>query len=1008
MANDVNYSTHTVSTGGDNTENTLLKIATSKQIDVEILKKLNPNYKYSETLPAGTKVLTGVGSMTDSIDGFAVATLETILVSGNYVNAKYQVKIIDSKGTTFKDIGTDAWGNPEISLDVIVKNKLYKNVDVGTLMSLNPGKTQMQYIRPGTIILLEVCVPGTDVMVGVEKWGIQPDKTRTCYIRWRWDHEVNSTEGYEVQWSWQSSDGQWWSNNISKSTDIEIKEATYSPDERAIAVRVRVRPVAKSGTALAASIKYEWCTYQTIDFTDNWQVITPPAPTVEIKNYKLTATYESLSVETNSITHVQFEVICDNDPNSYNTDSHIRYAVGVGGYVQYSCNIDAGHKYRVRARCCKVISSSSSNNNSGDGNVNSNIGFSNAVNSVAEESIVYYSSWSPFSSFKSSLPIKPELYECDVLSNSVVQFNWKKVNSAESYILQYVVKDPDEYKYYDTPEEYFTSTTSGIQTVTIEAANATESGNIISHKVSNVEFGDYLVRVKAVNEENIESEYSNIVEVVLGKASGAPTTWSSTTTVAVGEPLKLYWIHNPKDNSNETVAELQLQIDDKTNGETKTVYVWRPTDEDKKDETSYYEIDTSSYGSGCKIDWQVRTAGILMKDDGNADDAESYEYGEWSIKRTVDIYAPPTLRVNLLKHDNTALGNNLTTLPFKIKLEAGNATNQKPTGYYISVIAQSDYITVDEVGNDKAVTTGSKVFSKYYDTSETTLTVELSAKDLTLKNNESYAVTCSASMSSGLTTETTTAPFTVAWMVRGYTPNAEVGIDKETLTARIRPFSVGAGTSVNLFVFRREFDGTFTELVTNLNDPDSGLENTKSTWITDPHPALDYARYRIVSRDKSTGIINYYDVPGYPVNEKSVVIQWDEKWQSFDAVDGDSMAANTDKSYTGSMVKIPYNIDVSNSHSPDVSLVRYIGRKRPVSYYGTQLGETATWNMVIPKSDKETLYALRRLAIYMGNVYVREPSGSGYWASISISFSQRHLDVTIPVTINITPVEGGI
>ena len=72
------------------------------------------------------------------------------------------------------------------------------------------------------------------------------------------------------------------------------------------------------------------------------------------------------------------------------------------------------------------------------------------------------------------------------------------------------------------------------------------------------------------------------------------------------------------------------------------------------------------------------------------------------------------------------------------------------------------------------------------------------------------------------------------------------------------------------------------------------------------------------------------------------------------------------------------------------------------------LFRSSTWSMSIPKEDKDTLYALRRLAIWMGDVYVREPSGSGYWASISVSFSQKHSDVTIPVTLDISRVEGGV
>ena len=112
--------------------------------------------------------------------------------------------------------------------------------------------------------------------------------------------------------------------------------------------------------------------------------------------------------------------------------------------------------------------------------------------------------------------------------------------------------------------------------------------------------------------------------------------------------------------------------------------------------------------------------------------------------------------------------------------------------------------------------------------------------------------------------------------------------------------------------------------------------------------------------------------------------------------------------WTGSMLKLPYNVDVSDSGKSDVSLVKYIGRTYPVSYYGTHVDYSSTWNVDIEKDDEETLYGLRRLAIWTGNVYVREPSGSGYWANISVSFSQRHCELTIPVTLNITRVEGGI
>ena len=256
-------------------------------------------------------------------------------------------------------------------------------------------------------------------------------------------------------------------------------------------------------------------------------------------------------------------------------------------------------------------------------------------------------------------------------------------------------------------------------------------------------------------------------------------------------------------------------------------------------------------------------------------------------------------------------------------------------------------------------------------------------------------------MNSGLTKEESKT-FTVSWSETSYNPDAGIAIDKDALVAYITPVCRDDDgvpvPNVLLSVYRREFDGQFTELV-------KGLDNSKNIVITDPHPALDFARYRIVATTKNTGAVSFNDIPGYPVQGKAVIIQWDEAWGAFDASASERMV---EQPWTGSMLKLPYNIDVSDGHEQDVSLVKYIGRSHPITYYGTQRGETATWNVEIPKSDREALYGLRRLAIWMGNVYVREPSGSGYWASVKVSFSQKHRELTIPVTLSITRVEGGV
>lgn len=573
-----------------------------------------------------------------------------------------------------------------------------------------------------------------------------------------------------------------------------------------------------------------------------------------------------------------------------------------------------------------------------------------------------YSEWSEYSSNISTMPSTPSgITECKALSLTSVYLEWPAVKTATTYDIEYAT----EKRYLDGSN--MSTVINGIETT--------------HYEVGGLETGlEYFFRVRGVS-NNEKSGWSDIASVVIGKNPSSPTTWSSTTTAITGDPLILYWVHNSEDGSSQTFAELELDVDG-----FKTSYtIPNSVEEDEKDKVSSYAVDTSEYVEGTKIKWRVRTAGITRV------------YGDWSIVRTIDVYAPPTLELNITDHN----GNPLSTLerfPFYINGLAGPNT-QTPIGYNLSVISTQFYETVDEVGNNKIVNEGESVYSKQFDTSEA-LDVTLSASDINLENNITYKIVCVVSMNSGLTAESS-LEFNVAWTDLQYDPDLEIIIDETNYSALLRPYCQNELgqliDGVTLSVYRREFDGGFTELAT-------GLVNTRNTYVIDPHPALDYARYRVVAVTDDTGAISYYDVPGYPVGGTSVIIQWDEEWSTFESLNEDEIAENA---WGGSLLKLPYNVDISDSSSPDVSLVKYIGRSHPVSYYGTQKGSTSNWSMDIAKDDEETLYSLRRLSNWMGNVYVREPSGSGYWANIKVSFSQKHLDVTIPVKLTITRVEGG-
>lgn len=731
-----------------------------------------------------------------------------------------------------------------------------------------------------------------------------------------WTWSKSNTKEYQVIWYYDTGDGVWF---IGSDSTVTSKQSTYNAPSNAKSVRFKVKPISTTKTVNNKQTSYwtaAWSDIKTYYFSNN-PPSTPPVPTVTIDKYRLTATLDNIG-ELNA-TSIQFQVVKD-DKTVFKTGT----ATITTDHASYVCTINAGSTYKVRCRACKNKQ---------------------------------YSDWSEYSGSLSTPPAATAgITTCKATSETSVFLQWAAVSTAETYDVEYVTKK----EYFDGSDQI--NKITGIETSQYEKTGL-ESGQ------------EYFFRVRSVNDQG-SSAWSSIVSIIIGKKPSPPTTWSSTTTAITGESLTLYWVHNAEDGSSQTYAEVEMYV-----GGVKEIYtVQNSTEEDEKDKTSSYVIDTAEYIEGTKIQWRVRTAGITK------------DYGEWSVQRTVDIYAPPTLELSVTDIEGELL-ETLKTFPFYISALAGPNT-QAPIGYHLSVIANETYETVDNMGNDVMIKEGESVYSKHFDISEPLL-VEMSANNLSLENNIDYTITCSAYMNSGLTAESY-FEFTVSWTDDENWPNAEIGIDDETLVAYINPYC--NDTDVLLSVYRREFDGSFTELATD-------IDGHKHTYITDPHPALDYARYRVVAKSNTTGAISFYDVPGYPVGEKAVIIQWDEEWSYFDVTED---AELEQPPWSGSMLKLPYNIDVSDKYSPDVSLVNYAGRKHPVSYYGTHHGQGSSWKVEIPKSDVETLYALRRLAMWMGDVYVREPSGSGYWAQITVSFSQTHCKTTIPVSFDVTRVEGGM
>lgn len=739
---------------------------------------------------------------------------------------------------------------------------------------------------------------------------------------------TNYLDHYEVKWYYATGDGVWFEGG---SSNTESEQATYNLPSNAYKLKVSVKAVSKTHKVNDSDVAYwtsSWVSKEYLVAQNPPEK--PPSPTVEIKKTKLKATVDNISDGRSD--QIQFQVY--NNTTAKTTNTIVANVVACRATM--SCDVTIGNEYRVRCR---------------------------AINIYNNDKV--YGEWTDYTSSMSTIPSTPKsITSLKALSDTSVSISWEKSTAADNYEIQYT-----------TNKSYFDSNPSGVKSVTVES--------IVTHaEITGMESGEeYFFRVKATNDKG-SSGWTAIKSIIIGKAPTAPTTWSSTTTAITGEPLTLFWVHNSEDGSSQTYAQLEMYVD----GVKSTQTIKNTTDEDEKDKTSSYSVDTSSYIEGTTIQWRVRTAGITKT------------YGDWSIQRSIDVYAQPVLELHMTDKDGSDI-DTLSSFPFYLTGLAGPNT-QTPIGYHVSVASNEVYESTDNVGNIKMVNAGEEVYSKYFDTNEK-LVLEFSANNVDLQNGVSYTITCTVSMNSGLTA-TRTLQFTVNWVEVTYEPDAEIGFDEETYTAYVNPYCINEDGKPNddvlLSVYRREFDGTFTEIATN-------VVPSSNTYILDPHPSLDYARYRIVAISKSTGAVNFYDPPGYPVKGNAVVIQWDDQWAPFDVMAEDELV---DKPWNGSMLKIPYNIDVSDSNQQDVSLVNYIGRSYPVAYYGTQIGSTSTWSMEIPKDDKETLYNLRRLAIWMGDVYVREPSGSGYWANVKVSFNQKHRELTIPITLDVTRVEGGM
>lgn len=797
---------------------------------------------------------------------------------------------------------------------------------------------------------------------------------RTAKVTWRWNCTEKSKDyckGFEIQFGiWSNKNpGQFAGYRNSESytfnppyTVAEINRSHYVlwdlPDD-ATGVKARIKPISNTHTVNGSEVKYfnDEVWYLTTPQQLSPDAVNPPkpdAPNVEINDDQLTLSvnYNAEDENHKKIAHsIEFEVYEDDSQTIYKRTPFIQL---IRDFAETKITVRDGHKYKARCRAH----------------------FGSSGKFYGE-----YSEWSDWSDRSETRPGQPSAsaLRLEAISSTSIRASWDAIPSAKEYEVEYMADN-----------NYFDMSGNG-SSITVPHSPAVLEGLETGHK--------YYVRFRAVNDAG-EGAWSNAESITIGRKPGSPTTWSSKTVGIIGKDITLFWVHNAPDNSTQIKAELELNI----NGSITTQEIMNSTDEFEKNKTSKYVLNTTQFGADTKIKWRVRTMGVTE------------EYGDWSIVREITMYVQPvvTLRVNnhrdwhwdpfnfqndtiytasgALQGDSDVIGSLL------IFIEAlTSPPSQKPISYDISITSNSEYDTLDPTGMVAHVMNGQVIYQHQFDINED-LKLAIMPGDIALENGVTYTIKCVVAMDSGLTAEDT-EDVLVNWEdTTNYILDAEMGYDNKTYTMMIRPYCLDENDELvedtTLSVYRRNFDGSFTCL-------GERLRNSGSMTIIDPHPNLDFARYRIVAISGETGQVDFYDCPAYPVNEYAAIIQWDEQWQEFD---GDTSA---ERPWSGSLLRLPYNMTIEDSHSVKKALVEYQGREAPVAYYGTQKGHTASWSFEEPVTDKEKLYLIRRLAAWRGNVYVREPNGTGYYASVDVSYSTTYNSLKRSIKISVKRVDEG-
>lgn len=835
------------------------------------------------------------------------------------------------------------------------------------------------------------------VSVSIKSSGITPGTSNSFYVVWALNAKASDKkqlDHYKVKWKYRYSGAKNapWFDGGESDIGAGITTATYTVPDRAYQINVWINAYSKEKSGKK---KKKYWTSKSTSKTYNVKATDAPGevgqitPTVNSTNLRLSVTVSNAELLTGT-DRVQFKVVKKKDGTINKQTDHYNGLCKIYNNTSITGNISLApeYYYLFQARL---------------------------YNSTSKK----YGPWSDYSERVYGVPGKPTITELATVSPTSTRIKFDLSGQASQYTIQYQ----------DVNKNF--NVVPSPSSIDIDEPSTSTAAKSKTFYISELEQGAiYYFRVRATNNTGV-SQWSTVEEIMVGSPPSAPTTWSDITAAELGETVYLYWTHNSQDGSTMRKAQINIRVNGElitqTPIEVDNIYL-NTRDEDKVQQYELALTETNplySFSDADVITWEVRTKGIYS-------DSETGGYGDWSVTRTITVYQKPMVTISIPsgwlwnpfnfeddqttgeledRTDDESLVVVHMAYPLAFQIESSPVT-QEPVSYHLIITADEDYIGVDQYGNEVTIIEGTEIYSGYFDISDYSFTTELSPNEVILEDGVSYTATVYLYMNSGLSAEDSISFEADLESDVVYPEITDVVIDETDWSASIYPICYSnddedddtLAANITLEIYRIDSTGNYIFVGDTENDGSSG--------IPDPHPSLDYARYRVLARNKYSGRISYQDYFSWEVGCSSIVIQWDEVWNAFEFIDiddgeGVSSIEETANDVRGAILILPYNVDVNESYSPDAALVEYIGRNYPVSYYGTQRGQSATWNTEIPADDEVTLMGLRELADWMGDVYVREPTGTGYWANVTVSMSLKHKDVLIPVSLSIKRVEGG-